>query len=73
MDGDNGECCGESVGGGDGDVLRADVESDAAEGGEVFVTYELEKSDGGRGRNTEYFVVEDRKIKRCDVYFGPSL
>jgi ketosteroid isomerase-like protein len=41
--------------------------------GEVFVTYELEKSDGSRGRNTEYFVVEDRKIKHCDVYFGPSL
>ena len=29
------------------------------DGGEVFVTYELEKTDGKRGRNTEYFVVED--------------
>jgi ketosteroid isomerase-like protein len=43
------------------------------ENGEVFVTYELEKSDGSRGRNTEYFVVEDDRIKRCDVYFGPSI
>jgi ketosteroid isomerase-like protein len=41
--------------------------------GEVFVTYELEKTDGGRGRNTEYHVVEGDKIKRTDVYFGPSL
>jgi ketosteroid isomerase-like protein len=41
--------------------------------GEVFVTYELEKTDGTRGRNTEFFVVEDDKITRCDVYFGPSL
>ena len=43
------------------------------EDGEVFVTYDLEKSDGGRGRNTEYFVVEERKIRRCEVYSGPSL
>jgi ketosteroid isomerase-like protein len=41
--------------------------------GEVFVTYELEKTDGSRGRNTEFFVVEDGKIKSEDVYFGPSL
>jgi ketosteroid isomerase-like protein len=41
--------------------------------GEVFVTYELEKTDGSRGRNTEFFVVEGDKIKRCDVCFGPSL
>ena len=41
--------------------------------GEVFVTYELEKTDGKRGRNTEYFVVEDGLITRQDVYFGPSL
>ena len=43
------------------------------EGGEVFVTYELEKTDGKRGRNAEYFVVEDGQIRRQDVYFGPSL
>jgi ketosteroid isomerase-like protein len=41
--------------------------------GEVFVTYELEKADGSRGRNTEYFLVADGKVKRCDVYFGPAL
>jgi ketosteroid isomerase-like protein len=41
--------------------------------GEVFVTYELEKADGSRGRNTEYFVVDGDKITRCEVYFGPSL
>jgi ketosteroid isomerase-like protein len=41
--------------------------------GEVFVTYELEKADGSRGRNTEYFVVDGHKIRKCDVYFGPAL
>ena len=41
--------------------------------GEVFVTYVLEKTDGSRSRNTEYFVVEGDKIKSTDVYFGPSL
>jgi ketosteroid isomerase-like protein len=43
------------------------------DGGEVFVTYELEQADGKRGRNTEYFVVADGQITRQDVYFGPSL
>ena len=41
--------------------------------GEIFVTYELEKTDGTKGRNTEYFVVDRGKVKRCEVYFGPSL
>jgi ketosteroid isomerase-like protein len=41
--------------------------------GEVFVTYELEKADGTRGRNTEFFVVDRGEITRCDVYFGPTL
>ena len=40
---------------------------------QVFVTYELEKADGSKGRNTEYFVVDRDKITRCEVYFGPSL
>ena len=43
------------------------------ENGEVFVTYELEKTDGSRGRNTEFFIVEGDKIKKQDVDFGPSL
>jgi ketosteroid isomerase-like protein len=41
--------------------------------GEVFVTYELEKTDGSKGRNTEFFVVDGDKIKSCDLYFGPSV
>jgi ketosteroid isomerase-like protein len=40
---------------------------------ELFVTYELEKTDGTRGRNTEFFVVDGDKITKTDVYFGPSL
>jgi ketosteroid isomerase-like protein len=41
--------------------------------GEVFVTYELGQNDGSRGRNTEFFVVDGGEIKRCEVYFDPSL
>lgn len=49
--------------------FRKIIEND----GDVFVTYELEKADGSRGRNTEYFVVDGDQITRCEVYFGPSL
>ena len=45
------------------------VEDDGA----VFVTYELEKTDGSKGRNTEYHVVEGDRITHTDVYFGPSI
>jgi hypothetical protein len=39
----------------------------------LYSAYELEKADGSRGRNTEFFVVDGDKVKKCDVYFGPSL
>jgi len=39
------------------DVLEQD--------GEVFMTCELEKTDGTRGRNTEFFVVEDGRVLRA--------
>jgi ketosteroid isomerase-like protein len=41
--------------------------------GEVFVTYEGEKADGGRFRNTEVFGFDGERISRVEVYFGWNL
>ncbi|HEX2103572.1 MAG TPA: nuclear transport factor 2 family protein [Solirubrobacteraceae bacterium] len=37
---------------------------------EVVVTYEAERSDGSRFRNTEVFRVDGDRIKSEEVYFG---
>jgi ketosteroid isomerase-like protein len=39
-------------------------------GDEVIVTYEMKKSDGSAGRNTEVLTFEGDKISRVEVYFG---
>src|SRR3954466_5287577 len=39
-------------------------------GDEVFVRYEVERTDGVRFRNTELFTVRDGKIARVEVYYG---
>jgi ketosteroid isomerase-like protein len=38
--------------------------------GEVVVTYEYERRDGGRTRNTEVIGVRDGRIVSAEVYFG---
>ena len=40
---------------------------------EVIVTYEVEKTDGNRFRNTEILSFEGDKIRRVEVYFGWDL
>jgi ketosteroid isomerase-like protein len=40
------------------------------DGSEVFVTYECTRADGSIFRNTEFFHVEDGRIRHVDVYFG---
>jgi ketosteroid isomerase-like protein len=40
---------------------------------EVVVTYESEKTDGSRFRNTEVLTFEGEKICRAEVYFGWNL
>ena len=40
---------------------------------EVVVTYEAEKTDGSRFRNTEVMTFDRGKIKTIEVYFGWSL
>jgi ketosteroid isomerase-like protein len=42
-------------------------------GDEVVVTYEAEKVDGARFRNTEIIGFDDDKIRTVEVYFGWSL
>lgn len=40
---------------------------------EVVVTYEAEKTDGARFRNTEVFTFAGDRIARTEVYFGWNL
>lgn len=39
-------------------------------GDEVLVTYEMRRSDGGRGRNTEILTFRGEKLVGAEVYFG---
>ena len=39
-------------------------------GDEVFIRYEVERSDGVHFRNTEVLTVRDGKIERVEVYYG---
>jgi ketosteroid isomerase-like protein len=41
-------------------------------GNEVFVLYGCKTKDGGRSRNTEFFIIERNKIKEVEVYFGST-
>ena len=42
-------------------------------GDEVLVTYEAERADGSRFRNTEVLGFEGGKLKAVEVYFGWDL
>jgi ketosteroid isomerase-like protein len=42
-------------------------------GDEVLVTYEAERTDGSRFRNTEVLGFDGDKIARAEVYFGWNL
>jgi ketosteroid isomerase-like protein len=42
-------------------------------GDEVIVTYESEKTDGKRFRNTEVLTFDGDKISKAEVYFGWDL
>jgi ketosteroid isomerase-like protein len=42
-------------------------------GDEVVVTYEAERRDGGRFRNTEVLTFRDEQVVRVEVYFGWDL
>ncbi len=42
-------------------------------GDEVFVTYEMSRADGGRGRNAEILTFDGDRIIGSEVYFGWNL
>jgi ketosteroid isomerase-like protein len=53
-------------------IGRHEIERIMVEGPEAFVTYRCVAKDGKSFRNTEFFVFDGDKVKRVDVYFGPS-
>jgi hypothetical protein len=53
-------------------IERHELERIFVEGDEAFVTYRCIAKDGRTFRNTEFFVFEDDKVKRIDVYFGAT-
>jgi ketosteroid isomerase-like protein len=56
------------------DEVRAfEIERLFENGHQAFVTYRAEQKDGKQFRNTEFFTVEDNKIKEVEVYFGRTL
>ena len=46
------------------------IEKLFVEGNEALATYECERTDGTKFRNTEFFRSEGDKITHVDVYFG---
>ena len=42
-------------------------------GDEVIVTYEMRRTDGGKGHNTEILTFRGEQISRAEVYFGWNL
>jgi hypothetical protein len=42
-------------------------------GDEVIVTYEMTRTDGVRGRNTEILTFRGEQISKAEVYFGWNL
>lgn len=53
-------------------IGRHEIERILVEGDDAFVTYRCVGKDGKSFRNTEFFTFEGDRVKRIDVYFGPS-
>jgi len=56
-----------------GHVAAFEFKRLADAGDDVVVTYEAQRTDGSRFRNTEVFGFEGDKIKTVEVYFGWGL
>lgn len=56
-----------------GSTSRFDLGRVIEDGDEVVVTYEAERPDGTRFRNTEVFTFAGARIVRQEVYFGWDL
>jgi hypothetical protein len=53
-------------------IERHELEKIFVQGDEAFVIYKCVAKGGKSFRNSEFFVFEDDKIKRIDVYFGAT-
>ena len=53
-------------------IAQHELETIIAEGDAAFVTYRCVAQDGRSFRNTEFFRFAGDKVRRIDVYFGPS-
>ena len=53
-------------------IARHELETIIDEGDAAFVTYRCVARDGRSFRNTEFFRFAGDKVKRIEVYFGPS-
>ena len=54
-------------------LARFDLQRLYEHGDEVVVTYEAERSDGSRFRNTEVLTFAGGRLRLVEVYFGWSL
>ena len=55
---------------GAGEGQRFDFVRLVRSGDEVIVTYEMQRPDGPRGRNTEVLTFAGDRVSRVEVYFG---
>jgi len=53
-------------------IARHELETVMVEGDAAFVTYHCTSREGGSFRNTEFLRFAGDKVRRIDVYFGPS-
>ena len=53
-------------------IERHEIERILVGGNEAFVTYQCLAKGGKSFRNTEFFVFDDDRISRIDVYFGAA-
>lgn len=53
-------------------IARHELETIVAQGDDAFVTYLRTSRDGRSFRNGEHFRFAGDRVRRIDVYFGPS-
>jgi ketosteroid isomerase-like protein len=51
-------------------MRRQELDRVVEAGDEVFVRYEVERTDGVRFRNAELITVRDGRVTRVEVYYG---
>ena len=49
-----------------------EIEKMLERGNEAFILYGCKIKNGGRSRNTEFFIIDGDKIKEVEAYFGSA-